>query len=97
MGELSHADIGQMDMYVRLYEDSYKGKDDNPTVGLILCTEKDQTVVKYSILHESRQLFASRYQLHLPSEEELRRELERERDQILREDARAYGEREEWE
>ena len=92
MGELSHADIGQMDMYVRLYEDSYKGKDDNPTVGLILCTEKDQTVVKYSVLHESRQLFAARYQLHLPSEEELRRELERERDQILREDAGVYGE-----
>jgi predicted nuclease of restriction endonuclease-like (RecB) superfamily len=55
MDELTHADIGQMDMYVRLYEDRHKGKGDNPTVGLILCTEKDQTVVKYSVLKNSKQ------------------------------------------
>lgn len=77
--ELTHQDIGQMDMYVRLFEDTVKGKDDNPTVGLILCTEKDHTVVKYSVLHESRQLFASKYRLYLPTEEELRIEIERER------------------
>ena len=74
-GELTHQDIGQMDMYVRLYEDTVKGADDNPTVGLILCTEKDHTVVKYSVLSESNQLFASRYRLYLPSEEELRVEI----------------------
>jgi YhcG PDDEXK nuclease domain len=74
-----------MDMYVRLYEDTIKGADDNPTVGIILCTEKDQTVVKYSVLNESSQLFASKYRLYLPSEEELRVEVEREREMVVRE------------
>jgi predicted nuclease of restriction endonuclease-like (RecB) superfamily len=77
--ELSHQDIGQMDMYVRLYEDKYKGSDDNPTIGLILCTHKDKTIVKYSVLNENKQLFASKYMLHLPTEEELKVELEREK------------------
>jgi predicted nuclease of restriction endonuclease-like (RecB) superfamily len=83
--ELTHEDIGKMDMYVRLFEDTVKGKDDNPTVGLILCTDKDHTVVKYSVLNESRQLFASKYRLYLPSEEELRIEIERERALAVRE------------
>jgi hypothetical protein len=74
-GELSHQDIGQMDMYVRLFEDKIKGDDDNPTVGIILCTEKDETIVRYSVLEESRTLFASRYTTYLPSEQELRIEL----------------------
>ena len=91
MGELTHADIGQMDMYVRLYEDRHKAPGDNPTVGLILCTEKDHTVVKYSVLNDSRQLFASKYQLYLPTEEELRREVEREHQQVLQEQAASYG------
>ena len=82
VGELDHADIGQMDMYVRMYEDKVRLKDDNPTIGLILCTEKDTTVVRYSVLEESRQLFASKYKLYLPSEEELAAELERELAQI---------------
>lgn len=77
--ELRHEDIGQMDMYVRLYEDQYKAPDDNSTIGLILCTHKDQTVVKYSVLQEKDRLFASKYLLYLPTEEELRAELERER------------------
>lgn len=77
--ELSHEDIGQMDMYVRLYEDKYKTPDDNPTIGLILCTHKDHTIVKYSVLNESKQLFASKYMLYLPSEAELKAELEREK------------------
>lgn len=68
-----------MDMYVRLFEDTMKGRDDNPTVSVILCTDKDCTVVIYSVLNESRQLFASKYRLYLPSEEELRLEIERER------------------
>lgn len=82
-GELSHQDIGQMDMYVRLFEDKIKGDDDNPTVGIILCTEKDETIVRYSVLEESRTLFASRYTTYLPSEQELRVELERERQLFL--------------
>ena len=78
-GELTHQDIGQMDMYVRMYDELKRGKDDNPTVGIILCSQKDASVVRYSVLSESEQLFASRYRLVLPSEEELRHELERER------------------
>jgi predicted nuclease of restriction endonuclease-like (RecB) superfamily len=77
--ELTHQDIGQMDMYVRIFEDTVKGADDNPTVGLILCAEKDRTIVKYSVLNESRQLFASKYRPCLPTEEELMVELDRER------------------
>ena len=77
--ELMHQDIGQMDMYVRMYDDLKRSPDDNPTVGILLCEHKDQSVVRYSVLHESEQLFASKYRLILPSEEELRREIERER------------------
>lgn len=82
-GELTHQDIGQMDMYVRMYDDLRRGSDDNPTVGVILCSDKDASVVRYSVLHDSEQVFASRYKLVLPSEEELRRELERERAALL--------------
>jgi hypothetical protein len=77
-GHLSHQDIGQMDMYVRLYDDLRRGEGDNPTVGILLCGSKDHSVAMYSVLHESQQLFASKYRLVLPSEEELRRELDRE-------------------
>jgi len=78
-GELTHQDIGQMDMYVRMIDDLKRGPDDNPTVGIILCTQKDVSVVRYSVLHENQQLFASKYKLVLPSEDELRAELDRER------------------
>jgi predicted nuclease of restriction endonuclease-like (RecB) superfamily len=81
-GHLNHQDIGQMDMYVRMYDDLRRGADDNPTVGILLCGSKDQSVVRYSVLHESEQLFASKYRLVLPSEEELRREIDRERAEI---------------
>ena len=73
--KLAHQDIGQMDMYVRMFEDLRKVPGDNPTIGIILCTEKDATLVKYSVLEENRQLFASSYQLLLPTEEELMREI----------------------
>lgn len=66
-----------MDMYVRMYDDLHRKDDDNPTVGVILCAQKDASVVRYSVLHGNEQLFASRYRLVLPTEEELRRELER--------------------
>lgn len=81
-GNLTHQDIGQMDMYVRMYDDLRRGEGDNPTVGILLCGDKDQTVVRYSVLHESKQLFASKYRLVLPSEETLRLEMERERTAI---------------
>lgn len=79
MHKLSHQDVGQMDMYVRMYEEQKRRSDDNPTIGLILCSERNNTVAKYSVLNESKQLFASKYLTELPSEEELRLELERER------------------
>ena len=75
--KLSHADIGQMDMYVRMFDDLKRGEGDNPTLGIILCADKDATMVRYSVLSESQQLFASKYRLILPSEEELQSELER--------------------
>ena len=86
-GHLSHQDIGQMDMYVRMYDDLRRGEDDNPTVGILLCGSKDNSVARYSVLHESEQLFASKYRLVLPSEEELRREIERERAEITQRQA----------
>jgi hypothetical protein len=77
-GELTHQDIGQMDMYVCMVDDLRRGPDDNPSVGIILCAGKDASVVRYSVLHENEQLFACKYKLILPSEDELRAELEKE-------------------
>lgn len=78
-GKLTHQDIGQMDMYVRMFDDLKRGDDDNPTIGIILCDSKDETVVKYSVIQESQQLFASKYRRILPTEEELIAEIEREK------------------
>lgn len=75
LGKLTHQDIGQMDFYVRYYEKEIKGEDDNPTIGIILCSGKNETIVKYSILEESKQIFASKYMLYMPTEEELKREI----------------------
>ncbi len=79
LGRLTHQDVGQMDTYVRVYDQHYKSDDDNPTIGLILCSEKSEAVAKYSVLSESKQLFAAKYLPYLPTEEELRLELQRER------------------
>ena len=84
MHKLTHQDVGQMDMYVRMYEAHKRRPDDNPTIGLILCSEHNHSVAKYSVLNDSQQLFASKYLTELPSEEELQRELERGREKILR-------------
>ncbi len=75
--KLTHQDIGQMDMYVRMFDDLKRGEGDNPTLGIILCADKDDTIVHYSVMKGSQQLFASKYRLVLPSEEELRDELQR--------------------
>ncbi len=79
VGELTHADVGQMDGYVRMYDGLFTAPDDNPTIGLILCTEKNETVARYSVLNDRRQIFASKYMLFLPTEEQLRSEVEKER------------------
>jgi predicted nuclease of restriction endonuclease-like (RecB) superfamily len=77
--KLTHEAIGQMDMYVRMYDDLKREKNDNPTIGLILCSEKDETIVKYSVLSENKKLFASKYRLYLPKEDELKRLIEEDR------------------
>lgn len=79
IGKLSHQDIGQMDSYVRMFDDRFTTEGDNPTIGLILCAEKNEAIAKYSVLAEARQIFAARYVKYLPTEVELRREIERER------------------
>jgi predicted nuclease of restriction endonuclease-like (RecB) superfamily len=76
IGKLTHQDIGQIDMYVNMYDDLEKMPNDNPTIGIILCTDKDETIVKYSHINDRDNLFVSKYQLYLPSEEELIKEVE---------------------
>jgi predicted nuclease of restriction endonuclease-like (RecB) superfamily len=78
-GKLSYQDIGQIDFYVRYFDDQIKQPEDNPTLGIVLCAEKNETMAKYSVLSDKDNLFASKYMLYLPTEEELRKELERER------------------
>lgn len=77
--KLTHQDIGQLDMYVRMYDDLKKQENDNPTIGLLLCTDTDSTVIKYSVLNDNKNLFASKYINYLPSEEELINEIERQK------------------
>ncbi|MCQ2318941.1 MAG: PDDEXK nuclease domain-containing protein [Bacteroidales bacterium] len=79
LGKLSHADVGQMDSYIRMFDDLMKQPDDNPTIGLILCSEKNVAIAKYSVLNDAKQMFASKYTLTLPTVEELQAELERQR------------------
>lgn len=86
---ITHQDIGQLDMYVRMFDDLERNKGDNPTIGLLLCTATDRTIAKYSVLSESKQLFASKYLPYLPTEEELAAEIEREKN-VLREEAIVY-------
>ena len=78
--KLSYQDVGQMDMYLKMYDELRKQPDDNPTIGIILCADTDGDVVKYSSLSNNEQLYASKYKLYLPSEEELRREIERQKE-----------------
>lgn len=74
--KITHQDVGQMDMYIRMYDELKKTPGDNPTLGIVLCTETDEDIAKYSVLHGNEQLFASKYKLYLPDEEELRAEIE---------------------
>ena len=76
IGKISHQDVGQMDMYVRMYDELKRGEGDNPTLGIVLCSETDEDIARYSLLHENEQLFASKYRLCLPTEEQLRAEIE---------------------
>ena len=82
LDKLMHQDIGQMDFYVRYYDNEIKAEDDNPTIGIILCSDKKDTIVKYSVLNDNKNLFASKYQLYLPTEEELVREIEKQKEEF---------------
>ena len=82
VGKLTHHDIGQMDFYVRYFEKEIKQETDNPSIGIILCSEKNNTMVKYSMLEDNKKLFASKYMLYMPSEEDIKKEIEREKKHI---------------
>lgn len=79
LGKLTHQDVGQMDSYIRMFDALTKQDDDNPTIGLILCSEKNEAIAKYSVLNDAKQIFASKYKLTLPTEEELQTELNKAR------------------
>lgn len=85
LGKLKHKDIGQMDFYVRYFEKENRKDNDNPTIGIILCSDKNDAMVKYTLLEESRNIFASRYRLCLPTEKDLENEIKREREAIEQE------------
>ncbi len=77
---ITHQDVGQMDMYVRMYDERVRGDGDNPTIGIVLCSETDEDIARYSILHDNDRLFASKYMLYMPTEKELREEIERQKE-----------------
>lgn len=83
IGKIKHQDVGQMDMYVRMYDEMKQAEGNNPTIGIVLCSETDEDIAKYSILNGSEQLFASKYKLYLPTEDELRREIEQQKELYL--------------
>lgn len=82
IGKLTHQDVGQMDSYIRMFDDLYKNADDNPTIGIILCSQKNEAIVKYSVLNDAKQIFASKYVLTLPTTEQLQSEIEQKRKMI---------------
>ena len=82
IGKLTHEDVGQMDSYIRMFDALYRNEDDNPTIGIVLCSQKNEAIVKFSVLNDGKQIFASKYKLTLPTAEELQREIEAERRRI---------------
>ncbi|MDR2065819.1 MAG: DUF1016 domain-containing protein, partial [Prevotellaceae bacterium] len=89
--KITHQDVGQMDMYIRMYDELKLGEDDNPTIGIVLCSETDHDIARYSVLHGNEQLFASKYKLYLPTEEEFRREIERQKEIFILQQAGKGG------
>ena len=92
--KITHQDVGQMDMYIRMYDELRKGADDNPTLGIVLCTETDEDIARYSVLHGNEQLFASKYKLYLPTEEELRNEIETQKTMFYLQQKEKHGQEE---
>lgn len=85
--QISHQDVGQMDMYVRMYDELKRTDGDNPTIGLILCSKTSEDMAKYSILKENKQLFQAKYLTYLPTEEQLRHEIERQKEIFMQQQA----------
>lgn len=83
VGKITHQDVGQMDMYVRMYDELKRTEGDNPTIGIVLCSETDEDIARYSILKGNEQLFATKYKLYLPTEEQLRKEIKRQKELFL--------------
>lgn len=80
LGTITHQDVGQMDMYVRMYDEMKRTEGDNPTIGIVLCSETSKDIARYSILKGNEQLFAAKYKTYLPTEEQLREEIERQKE-----------------
>ena len=74
--KVTHQDVGQMDMYVRMYDELKRGENDNPTIGILICADTDEDIARYSVFHDSDQLFAAKYKTYMPTDEELRAEIE---------------------
>ena len=96
VGRITHQDVGQMDMYIRMYDDLVKMPEDNPTLGIVLCSDTDEDIARYSVLHGNEQLFASKYKLYLPTEEQLRAEIETQKQLFLLKQAEKRNEGQEW-
>ena len=79
MGKITHQDVGQIDMYVRMYDDLKRTAGDNPSIGILLCSETDEDIARYSVLHDNNRLFMSKYLTYLPTEEQLKQEIERQK------------------
>jgi predicted nuclease of restriction endonuclease-like (RecB) superfamily len=79
MGKITHQDVGQMDMYIRMYDEMKRNEGDNPTIGIVLCSDTDEDIARYSVMHGNEQLFASKYKLYLPTENQLKAEIERQK------------------
>ncbi len=94
MGKITHQDVGQIDMYVRMYDELKRTPGENPTIGILLCSETDKDIARYSVLHDNGNLFMSKYLTYLPSKEQLRREIEREKEIFRMQHAMKEGETE---
>ena len=82
-GKITHQDVGQMDMYVRMYDDLKRSEGDNPTIGIVLCNETSKDIARYSVLHDNNHLYAAKYMPLMPTEEELRREIDHQKNLFL--------------
>ena len=79
IGKITHQDVGQMDMYIRMYDDLKRKSGDNPTIGIVLCSKTDEDIARYSVLHDSKQIFMAKYMPYMPTQDELKQAIEQEK------------------